>query len=77
MTDRGTASHIDSRPEFISATGHAIAEPQPPESWSRTAVHSGSGLVSLRQFVLQIVRHLRHHLPFIAEKHAAFGGTQS
>jgi hypothetical protein len=41
---------------------------QPPEAWQRTAVHSETGLVSLRQLVLQAVQHLRHHLPFIAEK---------
>ena len=40
---------------------------------ARTAVHSGSGLLTLRQLVLQAVRHLRHHLPFIAEKRAALG----
>jgi hypothetical protein len=42
-------------------------------SRSRTAVHSQSGLLTLRQLVLQAVRHLRHHLPFIAEKRAALG----
>jgi hypothetical protein len=26
--------------------------------------------------VLQAVRHLRHHLPFIAEKRAALAGTK-
>lgn len=46
---------------------------QPPEVWERTAVHSSSGLVSLRQLVFQAVRHLRHHLPFIAEKRGALG----
>jgi hypothetical protein len=28
----------------------------------------------LRQLVLKPVRHLNHHLPFIAEKRAALGG---
>jgi hypothetical protein len=36
-------------------------------------VHSGSGLLTLRQLVLQAVRHLRHHLPFLAEKRVALG----
>jgi uncharacterized damage-inducible protein DinB len=45
-----------------------ILRMQPPEAWQRTAVHSETGLVSLRQLVLQAVQHLRHHLPFIAEK---------
>jgi uncharacterized damage-inducible protein DinB len=44
---------------------------QPAEAWKRTAIHSGSGLVTLRQLVFQPTRHLRHHLPFIAEKRAA------
>jgi hypothetical protein len=48
-----------------------ILQMQPPEAWQRTAIHSESGLVTVRQLVLQAVRHLRHHLPFIAEKRAA------
>jgi hypothetical protein len=39
--------------------------------WQRTAIHTGTGLVTVRQLVLQSVRHARHHLPFIAEKRAA------
>ena len=63
---------------FTALRRHAarILKQQPPEAWGRTAVHSESGLVTLRQLVLQAVRHLRHHLPFIAEKRAALGGTQ-
>jgi hypothetical protein len=62
---------------FTALRRHAvrILRMQPPEGWSRTAVHSGSGLLTLRQLVLQAVRHLRHHLPFLAEKRAALGGT--
>ena len=48
-----------------------ILRMQPPEAWQRVGVHSESGLVSVRQLVFQSVRHLRHHLPFIAEKRAA------
>ncbi|OWK44477.1 DinB family protein [Fimbriiglobus ruber] len=44
---------------------------QPAEAWVRTAVHTETGLVTLRQLVLQATRHARHHLPFIAEKRAA------
>ena len=60
---------------FTALRRHAvrILEAQPPEAWSRTAVHSQSGLLTLRQLVLQAVRHLRHHLPFIAEKRSALG----
>ena len=58
---------------FTALRRHAarILRSQPPEGWLRTAVHSGSGLLTLRQLVLQAIRHLRHHLPFIAEKRAA------
>ncbi|WP_020474845.1 DinB family protein [Zavarzinella formosa] len=48
-----------------------ILRMQPPEAWTRTAIHTGTGLVTLRQLVLQAIRHLRHHLPFVAEKRAA------
>ena len=53
-----------------------ILRMQPAEAWQRTAIHSESGLVNLRQLVLQSVRHLQHHLPFIAEKRAALRGAQ-
>ena len=53
-----------------------ILRMQPDDVWQRTAVHSESGLVTLRQLVLQSVRHLRHHLPFIAEKRAVLRGAQ-
>ena len=58
---------------FSALRRHAsrILRAQPPAAWRRTAIHSESGLVTLRQLVLQAVRHLRHHLPFIAEKRAA------
>jgi hypothetical protein len=62
---------------FTALRRHAarILRMQPPEAWRRTAVHSETGLISLRQLVLQAVRHLRHHLSFIAEKRAALGST--
>jgi hypothetical protein len=60
---------------FTALRRHAarILRAQRPEAWSRTAVHSQSGLLTLRQLVLQAVRHLQHHLSFIAEKRAALG----
>ena len=63
---------------FTALRRHAarILRAQPPEAWSRTAVHSESGLLTLRQLVLQAVRHLRHHLPFVAEKRAALEAGQ-
>jgi hypothetical protein len=48
-----------------------ILKMKPTEAWQRTAIHTGTGLVTVRQLVLQSVRHARHHLPFIAEKRAA------
>jgi hypothetical protein len=47
---------------------------QPLEAWLRVAVHSETGVVTLRQLVFQAVRHVQHHLPFIAEKRAAMQG---
>jgi uncharacterized damage-inducible protein DinB len=40
------------------------------EAWQRTAVHSETGLVTLRQLLLHAINHLRHHLRFVAEKRA-------
>jgi hypothetical protein len=54
--------------------GTRILRAQPPEAWQQIAVHSETGLVTLRQLVFQAVRHVRHHLPFIAEKRAALQG---
>jgi uncharacterized damage-inducible protein DinB len=64
---------------FTALRRHAtrILRMQPDETWQRTAVHSETGLVTLRQLVWQAVRHLRHHLTFIAEKRSALVGTQS
>lgn len=42
-----------------------------PDAWRRTAVHSETGLVTLRQLLLHAVNYLRHHLRFVAEKRAA------
>jgi uncharacterized damage-inducible protein DinB len=42
-----------------------------PNAWQRTAVHSETGLVTLRQLLLHAINHLRHHLRFVAEKRAA------
>jgi uncharacterized damage-inducible protein DinB len=42
-------------------------------AWSRMAVHSETGLVTLRQLVLHAVRHQEHHLRFVVEKRRALG----
>ena len=44
-----------------------------PDAWRRTAVHSETGLVTLRQLLRHAINHLRHHLRFVAEKRAALG----
>lgn len=44
------------------------------EAWARTAVHTETGLVTLRQLVLHAVRHQEHHLRFVAEKRLALEG---
>jgi hypothetical protein len=48
-----------------------VLKRQPETAWKRTAVHTASGLLNLRQLVQQCIRHLNHHLPFIAEKRKA------
>lgn len=53
-----------------------ILRAQPDDAWSRTAVHSQSGLVTLRQLVQQPTRHLLHHLAFLGEKRAALLGSR-
>lgn len=45
----------------------------PPEAWQRTAIHSETGLVTLRQLLLHANRHLAHHLVFAGEKRNALG----
>jgi hypothetical protein len=54
--------------------GTRILRWQPAAAWLRVGVHSETGLVTLRQLVVQAVSHVRHHLPFIAEKRAAMQG---
>lgn len=44
-------------------------------AWQRTAVHSETGLVTLRQLLLHAINHLRHHLRFVAEKRVALGSA--
>jgi hypothetical protein len=51
-----------------------ILRAQPPEAWERTAVHSETGLITVRQLVFQAVRRVRYHLPLIAERRAALSG---
>jgi uncharacterized damage-inducible protein DinB len=43
------------------------------EAWRRDAVHTETGLVTLRQLLLHAIRHLVHHVGFIDEKRRALG----
>ena len=51
----------------------SILRYQGADAWNRNAVHSESGLLTLRQLVFNPTRHLRHHLRFLAEKRNALG----
>lgn len=42
-----------------------------PEAWERTAVHSESGLVTLRDLFVHAVEHLEDHVAAIGEKRRA------
>lgn len=44
-----------------------------PEAWERTAVHTETGLVTLRQVLLHTIRHLEWHAETIREKRRALG----
>jgi len=44
-----------------------------PDEWLREAVHSETGLVTLRQLLLHSIRHLESHVDAIHEKRAALG----
>jgi uncharacterized damage-inducible protein DinB/GNAT superfamily N-acetyltransferase len=47
----------------------------PAEAWGRTAVHTEAGLVTLKGLLLHAVRHLTHHVAFIAEKRLALAAA--
>jgi uncharacterized damage-inducible protein DinB len=44
-----------------------------PDVWTRTAVHSETGLVTVRQLLFHAIRHLEWHVATILEKRAAMG----
>lgn len=44
-----------------------------PDAWERDAVHSETGLVTLRGLLLHTIRHLERHVAAIGEKRAALG----
>ncbi len=43
------------------------------DSWHRTAIHTETGMVTLRQLLLHAIRHLEGHVEAIREKRAALG----
>ncbi|HEY3317102.1 MAG TPA: DinB family protein [Coriobacteriia bacterium] len=45
----------------------------PADDWRRQAVHTETGLVTLRQLLLHTVRHLEWHVAAIREKREALG----
>jgi GNAT superfamily N-acetyltransferase len=49
----------------------------PPGAWQRPAVHSETGLVTLRQLLLHANRHLEHHVRFIEAKRRALAAAAS
>ena len=63
--------------ELITSTRRQMArslKQLAPETWKRTAIHSETGLVTLRQLLLHAINHLRHHLRFAQEKKSALAG---
>lgn len=57
----------------LALRGHTarILRQQGEEAWNRTAIHTETGLVTLRQILWHAVRHIPHHLRFIEEKKKA------
>ena len=43
----------------------------PETAWSRPAIHTEAGLMTLHQIVFHATNHIIHHLKFIKEKRAA------
>jgi len=65
---------LDEELDLVAVTRRRVARTLrrvAPDAWQRTAVHSETGLVTLRQLLLHAINHLRHHLRFVAEKRAA------
>jgi uncharacterized damage-inducible protein DinB len=44
-----------------------------PETWKREGIHSERGLVNLEEMLKIEIRHIDHHLGFMAEKRKALG----
>lgn len=48
-----------------------------PSDWNRTAIHTETGKVTLRQILWHAVRHIPHHLKFIEAKLQVLQGKES
>jgi uncharacterized damage-inducible protein DinB len=65
---------LDEELDLVAVTRRQVARTLrlvAPDAWQRTAVHSETGLVTLRQLLLHAINHLRHHLRFVADKRTA------
>jgi uncharacterized damage-inducible protein DinB len=59
--------------ELVAATRRQLARSLrllTTETWERAGVHSEKGLMTLHQLLAYPVKHLHHHLAFIADKRA-------
>jgi organic hydroperoxide reductase OsmC/OhrA/uncharacterized damage-inducible protein DinB len=54
--------------ELLRSRTARILRRQPEEAWQRTGVHSEVGLCTVHDMVVKSVRHVQHHLAFVAEK---------
>jgi uncharacterized damage-inducible protein DinB len=60
--------------DLVALTRRQMAEDLdrlPADAWTRRAVHTETGLVTLRQQLLHAIRHLQRHVAAIAEKRTA------
>ena len=51
----------------------ADLERLPVDAWTREAIHTETGLVTLRGLLLHSIRHLEHHTQAIRDKRLALG----
>lgn len=68
--------HVPLELRLVETTREQMArdlEALQADAWERTAVHSETGLVTLRQLLLHAIRHMEWHAQTILEKRAAMG----
>jgi uncharacterized damage-inducible protein DinB len=62
--------------QLIEVTRRQMAEALsglPDDAWARTATHSETGVVTLRQLLFHAVRHLEYHVGTVEAKREALG----